>query len=599
MVLFALLLPVMIAFLALSLAASIELNTRAALDEAALTASVAASSDACMSSPYAFDLYECKFGSPNYSSIEASAGQLPGPPFTDISSLTSTYGDSGATTCMSYSCGDGSDGPATLTGTVNLTRDMQYTTLIINGANVNTNGYRILASVSITVNGGTISDNGGNANTAPNMGNNGGAGAPGATSNDGTATGSWSGPGSVGGGYAGATDISDTHGAASSPSSSDFALGGTGGSGGGGGNHPCGAPPTSWDYSGGSTAQYADTTTAVPLGGAGGSGGATSINFPLGAIGGGGGGGAGVIVIATPNITFSGGGGFSAVGGNGGDAVQNHSGNAGGGGGGGGGAAILFTGNTPSGYAGNFSGGAGGTGIGTINTVCPTNPGLGGAPGGAGTGVIAVANALTGSTSIAPTFHPVDTQCTTGTSSTAYCVIVEHDLALQSADAVVKQVLSADYPGFTVVTCPGETSAATDANPNTAPAPVTTSAAACAAMVTNNNTIVYQDQVSYWYYSDTDDPPNPGSAAGSTAANDVPTDDLDSGNTLNLGGGGTADTGGSDAGPGSALACPATKQLGRLVTVQIWTRFNTPFGGVLGINQVGLTTSANSYGCGG
>ena len=163
---------------------------------------------------------------------------------------------------------------------------------------------------------------------------------------------------------------------------------------------------------------------------------------------------------------------------------------------------------------------------------------------------------------------------------------------------MVKQVLQADYPSFNIVTCPGETSP-NDDPPASGTAPPTTtpaaSAAACAAMVTNS-TIVYQDQVSYWYAADTDDP-----LSGSyTAAGDMPTDDLDPMNTLDLDTGGTADVTGADGGPSAGSeVCPASGQLGRKVTVQVWTNFNSPFGSILGISHQGLSTNASSYGCGG
>jgi hypothetical protein len=59
MFLFALLLPVILGFLGLAMAASMLLDARAKLDEASLSSAVAAASDACMSSPYAFDLLAC------------------------------------------------------------------------------------------------------------------------------------------------------------------------------------------------------------------------------------------------------------------------------------------------------------------------------------------------------------------------------------------------------------------------------------------------------------------------------------------------------------------------------------------------------------
>lgn len=79
MLLFALVLPVIMGFVALSMSASMLLNAKAKLDEASLTSAIAASSDACMSSPYGFDIYACTTGNPTYPSTWN--GSIPGPPF--------------------------------------------------------------------------------------------------------------------------------------------------------------------------------------------------------------------------------------------------------------------------------------------------------------------------------------------------------------------------------------------------------------------------------------------------------------------------------------------------------------------------------------
>ena len=95
MVMFALVLPVMAGFLGLSMAASIEMDTRASLDEASLNAAVAASSDACMTSSTSYDLFECTAGgvqsmytaavnlAPGDEPLDPTlTGLLPTPPFT-------------------------------------------------------------------------------------------------------------------------------------------------------------------------------------------------------------------------------------------------------------------------------------------------------------------------------------------------------------------------------------------------------------------------------------------------------------------------------------------------------------------------------------
>ena len=68
--------------------------------------------------------------------------------------------------------GDGSDGAVTLTGNIVLSRDMCYTTLNSAGYSINTNGWRILATTSITVTSGSVISDNGTAASA----NTGGAG---------------------------------------------------------------------------------------------------------------------------------------------------------------------------------------------------------------------------------------------------------------------------------------------------------------------------------------------------------------------------------------------------------------------------------------
>lgn len=98
-----------------------------------------------------------------------------------------------------FSYGDGSDGAATANGfsaipgatgptasTYTLTRDVYYTTLTVSSASIHTNGYRIFCSVSLTMNAGTISQNGNNGGN----GAGGSAGAGGAALADGYLKGS-------------------------------------------------------------------------------------------------------------------------------------------------------------------------------------------------------------------------------------------------------------------------------------------------------------------------------------------------------------------------------------------------------------------------
>lgn len=62
MPLFALMLPVIIALLGLTMSGEIYLNARSRLDAATVVAVVAASGDACMASQYTYDEYECQYG---------------------------------------------------------------------------------------------------------------------------------------------------------------------------------------------------------------------------------------------------------------------------------------------------------------------------------------------------------------------------------------------------------------------------------------------------------------------------------------------------------------------------------------------------------
>ena len=82
MLLFALILPVILGFIALSMSASLLLNAKAKLDQSALSSSVSAASDACMSSKFSFDIYKCSAGtSTNDYNTPTWSVNLPEPPF--------------------------------------------------------------------------------------------------------------------------------------------------------------------------------------------------------------------------------------------------------------------------------------------------------------------------------------------------------------------------------------------------------------------------------------------------------------------------------------------------------------------------------------
>ena len=107
MFLFALLLPVILGFLGLSMAASALLDARAKLDEASLSAAVAASSDSCMSSAYSFDLLACSHPTPfpypaSWTTPPSTTAQMPQPPVTTGAPFypaTTLCSDSPSTAC--------------------------------------------------------------------------------------------------------------------------------------------------------------------------------------------------------------------------------------------------------------------------------------------------------------------------------------------------------------------------------------------------------------------------------------------------------------------------------------------------------------------
>jgi hypothetical protein len=258
---------------------------------------------------------------------------------------------------------------------------------------INTNGFTVNCSTSLTINNATFVDNGTAAtNTYIVQGSGGGynmreapggAGAPGYSS---------------GGGQNGYGMIVVPSYEVPVPGQplpgSSAAIGGTGGWGG------IGAPGTS--YAAGSRYKTPNTTwTAInpswkqylvggEAGGAGGGADNASCSSSDRCPGGGGGGGGGVITLASPAITFTGTDALQATGGAGSTAQGTKVG--GGGGGGGGGAVIIYTtctaGGSPcptgkvsgatyaSGVSQNFAGGAAGaptTGTSTLGSLATTS----------------------------------------------------------------------------------------------------------------------------------------------------------------------------------------------------------------------------------
>lgn len=263
--------------------------------------------------------------------------------------------------------GDGSDGAVTISGNTTLTRDMFYTTLVVdNGFTLNTGGFRIFCSVSLT-NNGTISRNGNNGVA----GGTGTGGAGGAALADGSVKGSAAG-----------TDGAGTRNGSSSGGTSAAKSLGVAGSQGGTGNNTTGADPSA-----GSAGTLTGTVFNVPRNvmsayllydslptpdnlrsSAGSSGGAAGDYTGAGNFGGGGGAGsAGGIVaiyakVITNNGTISSNGGNGANGGNGSSTAGNNGGGGGGGAGGSGGVVLLVYSTKPAAGTLSVTGGTAGSG---------------------------------------------------------------------------------------------------------------------------------------------------------------------------------------------------------------------------------------------
>lgn len=101
------------------------------------------------------------------SSSQIAVGALTGDKFASLASIPGGAGLIPAANLpplVSF-FGDGSDGAVTISGNTTLSRDMYYSTLTINGGiTLNTNGYRVFVSGTLT-NNGTIANNGGNGGT--------------------------------------------------------------------------------------------------------------------------------------------------------------------------------------------------------------------------------------------------------------------------------------------------------------------------------------------------------------------------------------------------------------------------------------------------
>ena len=259
---------------------------------------------------------------------------ITGTPQNATDAVNKTFVDSSLPVYGPAIYGDGSDGAVTTTpGTVNLTRDVFYTTYVVaTGTTVNTNQYRIFAQNRITNNG--IIQSVGAAGSAGADGNTRTGGLGGATSTAGSMP---AGIGGVTGGNgsqntaasAGSAGISVLRASSQVVGSSGGAGGTTGANAGGSGgllataSTPVINTPSSFvgaynlfDISGSSIVQF----NTVPGSGAGG-GGAGS-----GSGNGGGGGGSGAtggrIFLSAPTIVNASGSTITAAGGAGGGAFQ-------------------------------------------------------------------------------------------------------------------------------------------------------------------------------------------------------------------------------------------------------------------------------------
>lgn len=270
---------------------------------------------------------------------------------------TTTLGVNAVLTGFSYGMfGDGSDNASTTagSGSFTLTRDMYFTNYTV-GTNemVNTGGYKIFVTGTLTVNG-IIANNGGNGSAGGNSsGTAGTAGTAGAQASCVT----------LGCGIAGGAGGSG-NGIGGGSNSNAIVLGGIGGNGGNGG--------AGTSHAGGSAGSVSTSTpnnrmkspydfyfllnptttgTQFISGGVGGAGGGSGGNASAGASastggGGGGGGGGGIVALYARIITVGASGSIQANAGNGGGGGSCSSGDSagagGGGGGGGGGAVVLF-----------------------------------------------------------------------------------------------------------------------------------------------------------------------------------------------------------------------------------------------------------------
>lgn len=332
--------------------------------------------------------------------VDDGAGHLNA--FYDLAAAIDT--DVGAVAAVAFNklfFGDGSDGAVTIVANTTLTRDMYYSSLVVNaGVTLNTNGWRIfcrgdVGGAGTIANDGANGSNGGTGNGTQGQGGKAGGygtNSPGAYySASGYPTCVANLSGSNGGNGGGPDGVGQSQG---NPMIGYGGAAGAGGAGSVGAAGPAGTtslPAASKvDYHatsllfgfatqqvapmGGNTQISTLVTTLVPLlgGASGGGGGFGAAGSGAGA---GGGGGGGVVFIAARSLS-----GTLTIRAKGGDGGNGGNANGGGGGGGGGGSAVIISLSNPAaGITYSFPGGAGGLKNGT---------GVNGVAGSAGTGPV-------------------------------------------------------------------------------------------------------------------------------------------------------------------------------------------------------------------
>lgn len=331
--------------------------------------------------------------------------------------------------------GDASDVATTISSNTTLTRNMYYSSLTVNnGITLNTGGYWIYCTGTIT-NNGTISRNGDGGGAATNGANGGsgsggeagGSGIGGGVLADGDMSGALAGEpggnagsgtaGGGGNGISGDPGINQTFTLVDGPGGGNLGgsggdgngtTGGTGATGGGAGsNTAAGDIPRDIfragimkDFTTASTQYETSASAGGSGGGGGGAGGNDGPNSRGGGGGGGGGsgGGGGIVVIFAKTITNTSGtisakGGNGGAGGSGGDGFAGGAATGGGGGGGGGtggngGVLILVYQTLNSGTESVAAGSVGSGGTGGTGGAGGANGANGGTSAGGATGLL-------------------------------------------------------------------------------------------------------------------------------------------------------------------------------------------------------------------